>query len=357
MRILITAALLVVLLTAAAPAAQRHERETERSRYGLTIDELLYGSPAAQSRYSPLVTPRHSNDRGGYRTFIPRGYTGEQQVYSSTGYRRATPMTSGQQFRRYRRSHDSRYDNRDHWRRGRPGAYTIYQYPSTGFYHGPGYSPYGAPTYVYPNGGGLVIDGSPLHAPAQSYYDNRSYDNSQGATNYYGPVQQTPAPAAPVPAPPVEIAPPLPAGPQLPEGPRAAAGRFMNVARIETAEGPWVLTFDAGSLYASLDGGSRVLVSDSADMDFGGFAWYIPEVGIVVVLRHGNDVVAAFPAEGGKWWLERLPYQSDPNVLPTIGMVSGEPWVTLTDRDGTRWVVALRGRQWVEIGSGTRAPR
>ena len=348
MRIALITGVLVLALATAAPADvsvsySRHSTDYSYD-YGVT-----FGDPF----YDPLLG--HTNDRGGYRVFIPRGQQG-REYYVSSGYR------GGRAGRNRDYSHSGGYrrggygGNGYHRNYGHSnGGYTILQ--GQPYWDGYGYSyGYGNPTIVYPGRSAIVIDpnGSDYAAPQGPVYnDNRVYDNdtyNNSVTNNYG---VAPLPQREVPRP--QLAPVKPkADPIAPAQPgmRTTGMRFGAKGRIQTPEGARLYKIEKGVLYTQIDGGKLVKIAEGADADFGGYAIMQPAVGSAVIFCQGNKFAAAYATKDG-WWIEQLNYNVDFSKRPSFSMMSNEPWVTFTATDGTRWVVRFSDHQWLEVGSGT----
>jgi hypothetical protein len=366
MRTILIALALTLLLAGTALAARdsdRYERaERDRDRYEYSVDPFFFEDPFRAS------TLGSANDRGGYRVFIPRGLQGRQYYGDASDYRRANPRRyqGGYQRDGYGYSYHDPYDVRNYRGRRayRRGAYTIQNY---GFEYGYGYPAYGPPTYVYPGDGTIVIDGRPEYVvppaaplPPQFrggdggdggdvYNDNRVYDNSQTTNNYFG---DAPAPA-PQAKPKAQGVNPAPRSVEQKIGFGKPFGtRFTEQARFSTPQGPRVFKLKGDTLVSGIDGNPLKQVAAGVDPDFGAYAVYEPDAGSAVIFKQGDSIAVAYPVEDGQWWVEKLPAAVDFGIEPTIGMVTGEPWVTFSAPDGTRWVYALSGHQWREIGSG-----
>jgi len=354
MRIALITGVLVMALAGAASARttvtySRHNSDYSYD-YGLSFGDPFY-DPFPQSDL---------NDRGGFRTFIPRGQQGRIDYSISSGYQggRAGRVGGYSGGSYYRRSGNNGYNNHNYNHYHSNGGYTILQ--GQPYWDGYGYSyGYSNPTYIYPGRSAIVIDpnGSDYMQPQgevyndNRVYDNDTYDNSQTVNNYgVPPLPQRAEPLRPQSGPVQPKVDPIgPAQPQI----KASGMRFGSKGRITTPEGARVYHIEKGVLYTQLDGGAQVKVAEGADADFGGYAVLQPGLGSAVIFRQGNRFAAAYPTKDG-WWVEQLNYNVDFSRRPSFSMMGGEPWVTFTATDGTRWVVKLSGHQWTEVGSGTR---
>jgi hypothetical protein len=306
--------------------------------------------------YSPFGSS--PNDRGGYRAFIPRGLEYPPQYYGDA--QNPAPIQPG------RRQHHN--------------PYGYYQNYPTVIPYSYGYSYYGNPAVVYTapscqEYGYYRPQQLEYQPPAVNNYDNRVYNN------YYGyPPQGAPAPAqpqyqpppAPVPfakptapqppaqdfigpLPPALATPPAPAPgtPSIPAG-YSYGLRFYDQTRLSAPDGEFRCVLKDGKLTGSDAAGQGYTISTAADMRFGAFAAYEPVAGFSVIFREGESLLAAYPVGGGEWWLEPLPYKVDFRQDITVGMIGGQPWVVFGALDGRRYVISFGGRQWQEVGSGSR---
>lgn len=360
MRIALVTSVLVLAL-ATAPLA---DVEVTYSRHH-TDYSYDYGLSFGDPFYDPFALGS-ANDRGGYRVFIPRGLQGGQQNYYSSGYRggRAGRVEYGRgRFDDYGRgSYYNRngYGSGYRFRHGHSnGGYTIMQ--GQPYWNGYDWSyGYSNPTIVYPGRSAIVIDpnGSDyMQQPGDVYndnrvYDNDVYDNSQTVNNYGVPaLPQRAEPVRPQVGPvQPKVDPISPTQPQM----KAAGMRFGSKGRIVTPEGGRIYFVEKSALYSQLDGGAKVMVAEGVDAEFGGYAVIQPGLGSAVIFRQGGRFAAAYQTEKDGWYVEQLNYNVDFGRRPSFSMMGGEPWVTFTATDGTRWVVKLSGHQWIEVGSGTR---
>jgi hypothetical protein len=350
MRIALITGVLVLAFATASLADTRVTYSRHNADYSYDYG-LSFGNPF----YDPF-TLGSANDRGGYRAFIPRGLQGSQDYYISSGYRGGRPGRTGGYSRGgyYRNGRSNNHNHYGH----RNGGYTILQ--GQPYWNGYGYSyGYGSPTYIYPGRSAIVIDpnGSDYMQPQgdvyndNRVYDNDIYDNSRTVNNYDVPALPKRAEPLRPQVGPVQprVDPIVPAQPQI----KSSGMRFGSKGRIVTPEGARVYKVEKGVLYTQLEGGSLVKIAEGVDADFGGYA-VIQPIGSAVIFRQGNRFAAAYQTEKDGWWVEQLNYNIDFSRRPSFSMMGGEPWVTFTATDGTRWVVKLSGHQWIEVGSGTR---
>lgn len=322
-----------------------------RSGLGLYYDGGDWNT-SYRSRHSPYGT--HPNDRGGYRAFIPRGLEGPPELYGDYvvdqyGYPiRPRSVNPGYGHGRHRRYRDN-YPLVIPYSYGY--AWTPYGYQPAPLYTAPANPYYG----YYPARDGLRIEyGSPGYAPqpadAPAYIDNRSYNY------YYGDVNNGAAPppeAAPAPAPSLANPPAADYAPAAETVVRALGTRFYDKLRLDTPDGVLCFNLLGSKLFAAPENGPGVMVSQNADAAFGAFACWLPGLGSCLIFSQLGSLVAAYPTTDGAWWLESLPYNVDLGSAVTIGLVSGEPWVTFNAIDGARYVVAFRDKLWQDIGSGS----
>jgi hypothetical protein len=330
------------------------------SRNGLHLGVGANGRRAGFDPYYPFGT--HPNDRGGYRLFIPRGLQYPPQYYGD-------PPGSNPTLPGWTRPHHTPYTNHYTYPLAIPYTYgyNCYGNPSV-LYTAPSYHELGY-YRQYPN------DYQP---PVNNNYDNRVYNNY-----YYGDQAPAPAPAqTPLPpryAPPVAPQPSAPAAPATPAPPppefsgpvkpasppvpadvpvipagRSYGVRFYEQTRLSTPDGDLRCTLKDGKLTGADAAGQGYAISTAADMAFGAFAAYDPVSGLCVIFREGDSLLAAYPTGGGEWWTEPLPYKVDFSAELSIGMIGGQPWVTFSMADGRRYVVSFGGRNWQEVGSGSR---
>lgn len=307
--------------------------------------------------YSPYGTD--PNDRGGYRAFIPRGLEFPPQYYGDA--QNPQPLQLG------RHQHHNPYG----YYQGYP---TVIPYTYGYSYYGNPAVVYTAPTY--PEYGYYRQPQLEYQPPVVTNNDNRVYNNNN---YYYGsPPQSAPAPAVPQYEPPAAPAPPAAApsapqppsqnfiGPLPPAAPAPNAGtpnipaghsygvRFYDQTRLSAPDGEFRCSLKDGQLTGSDAAGKGYTISTAADMHFGAFAAYEPGTGFSVIFREGASLLAAYPSGNGEWWIEPLPYNVDFSQDITVGMIGGQPWVVFGATNGRRYVISFGGRQWQEVGSGSR---
>jgi hypothetical protein len=366
MRVLLSVALLILLVS---PAFAKSDVSIEigassRSHhysYGVTDwtwgDPIYYGTQYRQGHNGLYVSYHdgdwgarfrrdsiigtHPNDRGGYRAFIPRGQTGVQ-YYGD--YRDGRPVHQYPLVRR-----DSPY-----YRSGYPVVIN-YSYGYPYYYYNPP---------VYSN----VIYTAPSNPQLGYYRDYRDYQDYrheaprmdtqpsqpevyvEGDYNVYNYYSNELAQSQAEPDTATYQQPSTPPTQQEPSA-RAIGTRFYGQSRLETAEGVYSVVISEGNLFVGPDVGPGQEIAWEVNESFGGYLAYLPGAGIVVIFRQADWITAAYQLPEGGWWLERMPYEINYNETPTIGLVSGVPWVTFNAMDGRRYVVSFTGRNWVEVGS------
>ncbi|MCH7472744.1 hypothetical protein IIA79_07330 [bacterium] len=220
----------------------------------------------------------------------------------------------------------------------------------------PQYGYYGPAAGAYYIGGQPVSPGNPVSQAGGPYgtqlpqpQEISIHNDNSTIYNYYGnefqPIDQ---PAAATPKAPIS---PAQHAPEAADGMRAYGVRFYEQTRLETPEGAYEFTMDGSSLLAGPETGPGLEISSRADPSFGVFAFYMPGSGVSIIFAEAGGIVAAYPTEGGEWWIEPLPYEVDFGKGASIGMVGGRPWVTFSGKDDSRYVFAFSGRRWQEIGS------
>jgi hypothetical protein len=352
MRIALITGVLVLALATTSLAEVTVTYSRDRADYSYDYG-LSFGDPF----YDPF-TLGSANDRGGYRTFIPRGQQGREYYNMSSGYQGGRPGRVRGGYNggsHYRRNNTYNYGYRHRNRGYNNGGYTILQ--GQPYWDGYGWNyGYGNPTTIYPGRSAIVIDpnGSDYMQPRgevyndNRVYDNDTYDNSVTNYNYVPELPQRAEPVRPQVAPLQPKVAPIAPGLQQ----RATGMRFGAKGRIQTPDGSRIYRIEKGVLYSQVEGGAEAKVAEGVDADFGGYAIMQPTLGSAVIFRQGNKFAAAYPTAKG-WWVEQLNYNVDFKLRPTFSMMAGEPWVTFTATDGTRWVVKFSGHQWLEVGSGT----
>jgi hypothetical protein len=136
----------------------------------------------------------------------------------------------------------------------------------------------------------------------------------------------------------------------------ALESSFGTRFRDETylaVDGGWKLKLENNKLFAAQGKGKGTLVAKGVDPSFGCFALWRGAEGLTLIYRSANELHSAYVDGLGAWVNETLPYNIDFDSDHSLGLVGGELWFSFRASDGDRYVVALKGQHWSEVGSAT----